>query len=210
VPASKEAILKRFSVLILLGLAAAAGPAGCGGTATPSPSPPASSPAADSASATARAPTRVAATLSDRAGPSWTGRLGDTVRVDWYDQASGRAHGELVAVLAVKRLPSSDDDAPNEFGDDYGPYEWKYGVKVRLTSLDEVTAEDPVAYQFLQLSDGSRTESGVAGLGAAGGPDPSRAGRGSIGWLTLRAEQGFAPTEVVLPVGSWQAVWALD
>lgn len=214
-PASKEAILKRFSLFIVLALAAAAALAGCGGQAASTPpSPPATSPAgpaaAGSPGATASAAPRVTATVSDREGPSWTGRLGDTVRVNWYDQASGEAHGELVTVLAVKRLRSPEDDAPNEFGDDYGPYEWKYGVKVRLTSLDDVTARAPVAYQFLQLSDGMHRESGVAGLGAGGGPDPSRPGKGSTGWLTLRAERGFEPTEVVLPVGSWQATWALD
>jgi hypothetical protein len=152
----------------------------------------------------------VAAVISDREGPSWSGRLGDTVRVDWYDQDSGTTHGELVAVLAVRRLSTPGDDAPNESGDGYGPYEWKYGVKVRLTSLDEVTSRVPIACRSLQLSDGLRTENGVAGLGVAGGPDPSRVGKGSTGWLTLRAEQGFVPTEVLLPVGVWQARWTLD
>ena len=130
--------------------------------------------------------------------------------MEWYDQESGETHGELVAVLAVKRLRTPDDDAPEEFGDGHGPYEWKYGVKVRLTSLDEATARNPVACQFLQLSDGVRIESGVAGLGEAGGPDPSRAGESSTGWLTVRTEQGFAPTEVLLPIGAWQATWSLD
>jgi len=216
VPAEKEAILKRTTAHFVLVLMAAAMLAGCGGrAASPASAPTAglpTSPAADASppAATESASPAVAAAISDREGPSWSGRLGDTVRVDWYDQASGGAHGELVTVLAVKRVRTPDDDAPNEFGDGYGPYEWKYGVKVRLTSLDEATAQNPVAYQFLQLSDGVRTESGVAGLGAAGGPDPSRAGRSSTGWLTLRAEQGFAPTEVVLPVGAWQATWSLD
>lgn len=42
-----------------------------------------------SAAADARAQNEPAVTISDRNGPSWSGRLGDTVQVDWYDQASG-------------------------------------------------------------------------------------------------------------------------
>ena len=212
--------MKRMVVCMALVLSAAALPCGCGGAGTVSSgaaaSPSASVPAAEpvvASSAEPAAPSAgpvVAGAVSDREGPSWNGRLGDTVRVDWYDQTSGVSHGELVCVVAVKRLPTADDDAPNEFGDDYGPYEWKYGVKVRLTSLDEVTARTPVAYQFLALSDGSHTETGVSGLGPPTGPDPSRVGRASTGWLTVRAEQGFAPTAVLLPVGAWRARWALD
>jgi len=153
----------------------------------------------------------VAAVISDRDGPSWSGRLGETVQVDWYDQASGETHGERIAVLAVERLPNpGGSDVPNEFGDDYGAYEWKYGIKVRLTSLSAGTARTPVAYQFLSLSDGSDREDGVAGLGTRGGPDPSHVGESSVGWLYQWAEDGFAPTEVILPIGAWQARWELE
>ena len=99
----------------------------------------------------------------------------------------------------MKRLPNPDDaGGPDEFGDGYGPYEWKYGIKVRLTSLDGRAARQPVAYQFLQLSDGRDSEDGVSGLGRPGGPDPSRPGRSSVGWLHQWAEQGFTPTRVTL------------
>jgi hypothetical protein len=153
----------------------------------------------------------VAATISDRGGPSHDVPLGDTVQVDWYDQSLGRTHGELVAVLAVRRFPNPDDDGgPIEVGDDYGPYEWRYGIKVRLTSLDGHTARAPLAYQFLQLSDGARRETGVGGIGAPGGPDPSRADRSSVGWLYQYADQGFVPTEVVMPIGSWRIRWSLE
>ena len=151
-----------------------------------------------------------AATISDRGGPSWSGRLGDTVQVDWYDQTSGETHSERVAVLAVKRLPNPQgDSAPNEFGDFIGPYEWKYGIKVRLTSLDKSTARSPVAYQFLQLSDGTYTKDSPWGLGEAGGPDPSRVGKSSVGWLSMRVERGFEPAKVVMPISAWHATWSL-
>ena len=168
---------------IALGLAAGGLLAGCGGAAT-SPgvtSPPASTRSPMAAAASSVAQPAIAAALSDRGGASWSGRPGDTVRIDWYDQTAGEAHGELVTVLAVRRVPLATDAAPNEFGDDIGPYEWKYAVKVRLTSLDETTARNPVAWQFLALSDGVRTETGVAGLAARRGPDPSRVGKGSVG-----------------------------
>ena len=151
-----------------------------------------------------------AATISDRGGPSWSGRLGDTVQVDWYDQTSGETHSERVAVLAVKRLPiPQGDNAPSESGDSIGPYEWKYGVKVQLTSLDKSTARSPIAYQFLQLSDGTYTTDSPWGLGKAGGPDPSRAGKSSVGWLSMRVERGFEPAKVVMPISAWQATWSL-
>jgi hypothetical protein len=151
-----------------------------------------------------------AATISDRGGPSWRGRLGDTVQVDWYDQTSGETHSERVAVLAVKRLPNPEgDNAPNEFGDFIGPYEWKYGIKVRLTSLDKSTARSPIAYQFLQLSDGVYTKDSPWGLGKAGGPDPSRVGKSSVGWLSMLVEKGFEPTKVVMPISAWHATWSL-
>ena len=151
-----------------------------------------------------------AATISDRGGPSWNGRLGDTVQVDWYDQTSGETHSERVTVLAVKRLSNpGGDNAPNEFGDFIGPYEWKYGIKVRLTSLDKSTARSPIAYQFLQLSDGVYTKDSPAGLGKAGGPDPSRVGKSSVGWLSMLVEKGFEPTKVVMPISAWHATWSL-
>ena len=147
--------------------------------------------------------------ISDRDGPSWSGELGDTVQIDWYDQTTGETVSEQVAVLAVRRLPSPDDGSPAEYGGGYGPYEWKYGIKVRLTSLDARSARQPLAYQFLQLRDGRDSEDGVAGLGRPGGPDPSRPGKSSVGWLYQWAEQGFTPTQVTLPVGSWRATWSL-
>jgi hypothetical protein len=151
-----------------------------------------------------------AATISDRGGPSWSGRLGDTVQVDWYDQTSGETHSERVTVLAVKRLSNPEgDNAPNEFGDFIGPYEWKYGIKVRLTSLDKSTARSPIAYQFLQLSDGVYTKDSPWGLGKAGGPDPSRVGKSSVGWLSMLVEKGFEPTKVVMPISAWHATWSL-
>ncbi len=151
-----------------------------------------------------------AATISDRSGPSWSGRLRDTVQVDWYDQTSGETHSERIAVLAVKRLPNPEGDkAPNEFGDFIGPYEWKYGIKVRLTSLDKSTVLSPVAYQFLQLSDGVYTKDSPWGLGKAGGPNPSRMGKSSVGWLSMLVEKGFEPTEVVMPIGESRATWSL-
>ena len=152
-----------------------------------------------------------AVTISDRSGPSWSGRLGDAVQVDWFDQTTGTTHSERIAVLAIKRLPDpGGDDVPNEFGDDVGPYEWKYAIKVRLTSLDESTARSPAAYQFLELSDGVHVVDGVAGLGARGGPDPSHVGTGSVGWLSQMAEEGFAPTAVLMPIGAWRAKWSLE
>ena len=193
-------------------LAAAALLVGCGSPAsTPSAS------GSDEAQRPSAAPSAQAgdlptpaATISDRGGPSWSGRLGDTVQVDWYDQASGQTHSERVAVLAVRRRADAEgDDASNEFGDFLGPYEWQYGIKVRLTSLDKSTARSPVAYQFLQLSDGTYTHDSPWGIGEAGGPDPSRVGTSSVGWLSMRVESGFAPTRVVMPIGAWHATWSL-
>lgn len=135
----------------------------------------------------------VAATISARHGPSWDGALGDTVQIDWHDQASGETVSERVA-------------DPR----DGSPYEWKYAIKVRLTSLDESAARWPIAHQFLQLSDESVSQDGVAGLGAPNGPDSRRVGRNSVGWLHQRAQEDFTPTEVVLPVVAWRASWSLD
>ncbi len=182
--------------------------AGCGGSAPSAAGSPAAPPAAGP-SASASASARPAVVISDREGPSWSGELGETVQIDWYDQTTGKAVSEQVAVLEVRRLPSPDDGSPTEYGGGYGPYEWKYGIKVRLTSLDARTARQPLAYQFLQLRDGRDSEDGVAGLGRPGGPDPSRPGRSSVGWLYQWAEQGFTPTQVTLPVGSWRATWSL-
>jgi hypothetical protein len=142
-----------------------------------------------------------AVVISDRDGPSWRGELGDAVQVDWYDQTTGTTVSERVAVLRVKRVPAAADA---------GPYDWRYGIKVRLTSLDERSARRPVAWQFLQLRDGRDSEDGVSGLGEAGGPDPSRAGQASVGWLYQWAEEGFTPTRVMLSVGPWRATWSLD
>ncbi len=172
-------------------LASAVVLAGCAG-------PPAASGVLTPALSSAPAP---AATLSDRGGPSWSGSLGDTVQIVWHEAGTGETTEERIAVLAVKRVPAIEPD---------GPYGWRYGIKVRLTSLDERAARTPVAYQFLTLSDGTRTEDGVFGLGADGGPDPSRVGRGSVGWLYQSAEEGFTPTAVVLPVNAWRARWSLE
>jgi hypothetical protein len=170
-------------------LAGCAGPQAASGVLTPAPPSPSSS---------APAP---AATLSDRGGPSWSGSLGDTVQIVWHEAGTGETTVEQIAVLAVKRVPAVEPE---------GPYGWRYGIKVRLTSLDERAARAPVAYQFLTLSDGARTEDGVFGLGADDGPDPSRVGRGSVGWLYQSAEEGFTPTAVVLPVNAWRARWSLE
>ena len=203
--------MKGSAAVIALVLSAASLLVGCASRPTTSgaDAPPATLQA--SAASAAQAQTGAVASISDRDGPSWSGRLGDTVQVDWYDQASNETHSERIAVLAVKRLPNPDDDGgPNEFGDDYGPYEWKYGIKVRLTAMSASTARTPVAYQFLMLSDGTYSEDGVAGLGDKAGPDPSRVGKSSVGWLYQWAEEGLKPTEVLMPVGAWQARWSLD
>jgi hypothetical protein len=186
-------------VVLLAGCAGSAPSAASSSAARPSPG----------ADAQASASARPAVVISDRDGPSWRGELGDTVQVDWYDQTTGEPVSEQVAVLAVKRLPSPDDAGPEEYGGGYGPYEWKYGIKVRLTSLDARSARQPLAYQFLQLTDGRTSEDGVSGLGRPGGPDPSRPGKSSVGWLRQWTEQDFTPTRVVMQVGAWRAVWSL-
>lgn len=163
-----------------------------------------------SASGPSSAASAPVAVISDRGGPSWSGDLGQSVQIEWHDQTTGETVSERIAVLAVKRFPNpDDDDGPNEFGDAYGPYEWKYGIRVRLTSLSERAARYPTTHQFLQLSDGRHTEDGVSGLGEPGGPDPSRPGKSSAGWLFQYAEQGFTPTQVAVQVGSWRATWSL-
>ena len=93
---------------------------------------------------------------------------------------------------------------------DAGPYDWKHGIRVRLTSLDKAAARRPTAYRFLRLSDGRDWEDGVSGIGTLRGPDPSRVDRSSSGWLDKWAEDGFTPTEAVLPFGPWRARWSLD
>jgi hypothetical protein len=55
-----------------------------------------------------------------------------------------------------------------------------------------------------------RVEDGIAGLGDRGGPDPSRVGRSSVGRLNQRTEEGFRPTEVVMSVDLWRAVWSME
>jgi hypothetical protein len=203
--------LKPIIVVVAMVLSAAGLLVGCASQATTSGADAPGATQQPSAASDAQTRSEPVATISDRDGPSWSGRLGDTVQVGWFDQTSGEAHSEQIAVLAVKRLPSpGGDPVPNEFGDGYGPYEWKYAIKVRLTSLDQVTARAPTAYQFLQLSDGSNSVDGVAGIGVARGPDPSHVGTSSVGWLYQWAEEGFTPTEVLMPVGAWQARWPLD
>ena len=123
------------------------------------------------------------------------------MQIVWHESGTCGTTVERIAVLAVKRVPAVEPD---------GPYGWRCGIKVRLTSLDERAAQAPVAYQFLTLSDATRTEDGVSGLGADGGPDPTRAGRSSIGWLCQSAEEGFTPAEIVLPVKAWRARWSLE
>ncbi len=205
--------MRRVIAVVVLLLAVAGLLAGCAGqtTASAPETPTASEQTSGTPAARSSAVPTVSATIADRDGPSWSGDLGDTVQVDWYDQGSGKTLSERIAVLAVRRLPNpGGDDVPNEFGDDYGPYEWKYGIKVRLTSLDAGTARSPAAYQFLQLSDGTYSVDGVAGLGRERGPDPSTVGKSSVGWLYQWADQGFTPTEVLLPIGAWQASWSLE
>jgi hypothetical protein len=34
-------------------------------------------------------------------------------------------------------------------------------------------------------------------------------GQSSVGWLYQYADQGFEPTEVVMPIGSWRIRWSL-
>jgi hypothetical protein len=196
-------IIAVVALVVVLGPSATSLLAGCGGrTAASGAEPPASQrPAVVSPPTGSPAAAVAVPTISDRDGPSWRGGLGDTVEIDWYDQARGVTAGERIAVLAVRRVAAPDDS---------GPYDWKYGIKVRLTSLDETTARDPIAYQFLRLTRGSDWEDGIAGLGKGGGPDPSTVGRPSVGWLYQWAEEGFRPTEVVVPVGAWQATWSLD
>ena len=53
------------------------------------------------------------------------------------------------------------------------------------------------------------TQDSPWGIGEAGGPDPSRVGRDSVGWLSMRVERGFAPVKVVMPISAWQATWSL-
>jgi hypothetical protein len=204
----------RALAVIVAALSAVVSVAGCassGGAADDAGGAAATGTGAPVVAARVSAVPSAAATISDRDGRSHDLALGDTVQVDWYDQTMGRAHGELVAVLAVRRLPNPDDDGgPIEVGDDYGPYEWRYGIKVRLTSLDGRTARAPLAYQFLQLSDGTRRETSVGGIGDPRGPDPSRAGKSSTGWLYQYADQGFVPTEVVMPIGAGRIRWSLS
>ena len=172
----------------------------CGGGTGSSGPAPAASPAA-----THDVPSSVP-TVSDRSGPSWSGGLGDTVQIDWTDETGG-ASSERIAVLAVKRLADRGGDGGNE---GYVAYAQHYAIKVRLTSLDARAARWPQAWQLLQLSDGVREEGGVWGLGEEHGPDSSQVGRSSVGWLHQRAQQGFAPTQVVIHLTGSSIRWRLD
>ena len=145
-------------------------------------------------------------TISDRYGSSWSGRLGDTVQIDWTDETGG-TYSERIAVLAVKRLADRGGDGGNE---GYVAYKRHYAIKVRLTSLDPRTARWPQAYQLLQLSDGASEEGGVWGLGEEHGPDPSHVGRSSVGWLHERAQKGFEPSQVVIHLPGSTITWRLD
>jgi hypothetical protein len=189
-----------------LGIAASGLLVACGGETPPSAPAAAGSPSAAAAQTSPRSVPSPVATVSDRYGPSWTGRLGDTVQIDWSGDAGG-ASSERVAVLAVKRLADRTGDGGDE---GYVAYKRHYAIKVRLTSLDALAARWPAAYQLLQLSDGAREEGGVWGLGDAHGPDPSRAGRSSVGWLHQRAQQGFTPTAVVIHLPGGTVRWRLD
>jgi hypothetical protein len=154
-------------------------------------------------------------TISDRAGPSWRGHLGDTVRIDWHGQTGDTVTSELVTVLDVKLVATSDGAGPRGSGSTVSAakasgYDWRYAITVKLESLDERAARRPIAYQFLMLSDGRVTQDGIGGLAGKGGPNPSTPGRSSTGVLSQWTEEGFRPTEVVLPVGIWQASWSLS
>ena len=152
-----------------------------------------------------------AATISDRDGPSWSGRLGDTVQVDWYDQTSGKTLSERIAVLSVRRLPNpGGTTSPTSSVTPTAPTSGSTASRCALPAWLQRTARTPIAYQFLSLSDGSYSEDGVAGLGSRRGPDPSRVGKSSVGWLYQWTDDGFRPTEVLMPIGAWQARWSLD
>jgi hypothetical protein len=189
-------------VTVVLGLAAGL-LSGCGDDVSSSTQAAVASPSAARTHAAVPDPV---ATISDRYGPSWTGRLGDTVQIDWAGE-TGATSSERIAVLAVKRLADRTGDGGNE---GYVAYKRHYAIKVRLTSLDARAARRPAAYQLLQLSDGSSEEGGVWGLGEKHGPDPSQVGRSSVGWLHQRAQQGFAPTQVVIQLPGATITWRLD
>jgi len=199
-----RAMLRRRSLIVTaaLGLAASGLLIACGGDTLSSQAPTAS----PSAAATHAPVPPPVATVSDRYGPSWAGRLGDTVQIDWTDETGG-TYSERVAVLAVKRLPDRTGDGGNE---GYVAYKRHYAIKVRLTSLDARAARWPAAYQLLQLSDGVREAGGVWGLGEEHGPDSSQVGKSSVGWLHQRAQQGFAPTQVVIHLPGSTVKWRLD
>lgn len=191
---------------VVLGLAGSSLLMACGGEASTSTQATAASPSAAATHASPRAVPAPVATISDRYGPSWRGRLGDTVQIDWTDETGG-TYSERVAVLAVKRLPDRTGDGGNE---GYVAYKRHYAIKVRLTSLDARAARWPAAYQLIQLSDGVHEADGVWGLGEDHGPDPGRVGRSSVGWLHQRAQQGFVPAQVVMHIGAWTIKWRLD
>jgi hypothetical protein len=192
-----------LTVAALLGLAASCLLIACGGDTSSFAQAPAAS---SSAAATPASVPSPIATISDRYGPSWSGRLGDTVQIDWTDETGG-IYSERVAVLAVKRLADRTGDGGDE---GYVAYKRHYAIKVRLTSLDARAARWPAACQLLQLSDGVREEGGVWGLREEHGPDPGRVGRSSVGWLHQRAQQGFTPTQVVIHLPGSTVKWRLD
>lgn len=187
----------------VLGLAGCGLLVACGGETSATQATAASPSAA--AQVSPRSASSPVATISDRYGPSWSGRLGDTVQIDWTDETGG-TYSERIAVLAVRRLPDRTGDGGDE---GYVAYAREYALKVRLTSLDARAARWPTAYQLLQLSDGVREEGGVWGLADDDGPDPGRVGRSSVGWLHQRAQQGFVPTQVVIHVGASTVRWRL-
>ena len=190
----------------LLALTADAVLAACGGHASSSAQASAAAGARPAATAKPAAVPSPVATVSDRYGPSWTGWLGDAVQIDWTDETGG-TYSERIAVLAVKRLRDRGGDGGNE---GYVAYRRHYAIKVRLTSLDRRVARRPQACQLLQLSDGVSEEGGVWGLGGKHGPDPSRVGRSSVGWLHQRAQQGFEPKQVVIHLTGATVRWRLD
>lgn len=194
-----------LTVAAILGLAGSGLLVACGGETPSSPQAGAVVPSAAATRSSPRSTPSPVATISDRYGPSWSGRIGDTVQIDWMDE-SGGAYSERVAVLAVKRLRDRGGDGGNE---GYIAYRRHYAIKVRLTSLDARAARWPAAHQLLQLSDGVSEEGGVWGLGEDGGPDPSQVGRSSVGWLHQRAQQGFVPTQVVIHLPGATVKWRL-
>ena len=59
------------------------------------------------------------------------------------------------------------------------------------------------------MSDGTYTKDSPWGIREARGPDPSRVGTSSVGWLSMLVEKGFEPINVVKPIGAWRATWSV-